>query len=133
MTEELSLEQKLRKPGARGEPVLLADGHAWLVPTLSAAFRFESGCVVAAPPAVGERLLANLDRLIALSPRDPEELLTQGACAACCFETAYEALAVNYDLTPDAAESILNVHVLPDVLAVLLGKKKRRAAPGGDT
>jgi len=133
MSEELSLEQKLRRPGARGEPVTLADGCAWLVPTLTAEFRFESGRIAASPPAVSETLLANLDRLIALSPRDPVELLTQPDCAACCFEAAYEALAVNYDLTPQAAESILNVHVLPDVLAVLLGKKKLRAAPGGAT
>ena len=133
MEEDAALEQTLRKPGARGEPVALAVGGAWRVPTLRARFRLTPDGVVASPPTVPPALLEKIDRLIAMAPSDPEALLAEPACAACCFETAYEALAVNYDLTPEIAERILTVHVLPDILAALLGKKKRATPPGGDT
>jgi len=121
---EEDLEKKLRKAGARGRPVVLADDATWLVPTPHAEFALTDGRLVATPPRVSPSLLERIDRLLAIGVRDAEELLSEPACAALAFEIAYEALSINYELTPEVGEKLLDIHVLPDVLATVLGKKK---------
>jgi len=133
MTEKnKDLECSLRKKGARGEPVRLADGRRWLIPTPRAEFRIAQGRLEATPPDVSVDLLDRIDHFIALAPSDGMELLTEPAFARAAFELAFAALAVNYRIAPQHANELLDIHVLPDLLAVVFGKKKVVPAPGGD-
>lgn len=72
MTEEVkTLEEQLRRPGARGEPVVLNDGNGWLIPALPCGRR-------------GKAILKLLDELNEDSGLDK------------CFDVALAILQLNY-------------------------------------
>jgi len=72
MTEEAkTLEEQLRRPGARGKPVVLNDGREWLIPALPCGQR-------------GKTILRLLDELNEDSGLDK------------CFDVALAILQLNY-------------------------------------
>jgi len=130
MTE--SLEAKLRKPDAAGEPVRLANGEEWLVPAaivrVSPNLRLdESGKVVS--EAVSVR--AETGQLAEIFERAEREGATLPW--ADVFVAAYLILKKNYpELTPEQANGLLGPEEAGNVVDVYnLSKKNELGTIGG--
>lgn len=128
------LEAQLRKPEMiAGESVLLGNGERWTIPCvpfLPKAVLFtpgEDGAVAFSEKTTHPKYLKMCEALVSLL----DDVYAQGEASiiempAKSYETAYQLLAINYNITPDVVNAcglFTETNILP-LLVAALGQKK---------